>query len=60
MEKLKPLGVPTQSLPPELTHVRDLRWADGPLVSHMRDESDRPYLEIWVDQDNEWNRYLRV
>lgn len=40
------------------TWERDLQWADGALLSLLRDENGRPYLFHWVDCDDQHNRWL--
>lgn len=59
MDPLLPLkGIPTPP-PPNLRHVQDLTYFDGPLLSHFkRIDTDDSYLYYWVDCDDKTNRWM--
>lgn len=42
----------------ELKKVYDLIYFDGPLLSHFKDAKDQNILYLWVDNNDELNRWL--
>lgn len=59
MEKMPILGVELEESP-KFTWEEDLMWFDGPLISVYRYIELSPYLFLWVDTDDEKNRWLVV
>lgn len=52
-------GTPIHFFPFETANrVRDLLFYDGPLVSLFRTEREEPVLFVWVDVDEQINRWL--
>jgi hypothetical protein len=43
---------------PEVKHVEDLEYFEGPLLSEFRSVSGEPYLYYWCDADESANRWL--
>ena len=41
-----------------LTHVRDIEWFEGPLLSEFEALGGQRYLLCWRDMDDEYNRWL--
>jgi hypothetical protein len=46
-----------ESMPP-LTHVEDLEYYDGPLLSEFRDSKGDSWLYYWVDLGDRLSRWL--
>lgn len=57
MEKIKGLKNPQFSLE-DLTHVTDLIYFDGPLLSHFKSKTGGDYFYYWCDVDENYNRWL--
>ena len=57
---MKPLdGIELPSFPiPELRHVRDLVYYDGPLLAHYESPQGDDYLYYWCDCDAKANRWM--
>lgn len=47
-----------KTLPFVVTHVKDLIYYDGPLLSHLVDLKGEPYLAYWCDTNELYNRWL--
>jgi len=59
LEPLIPLGVQLQSFPLRLKHVRDLCRIGRPLLAlYETAERKAKYLEVWVDRDDNTERWL--
>ena len=46
------------ALPVTLSHVRDIEWYDGPLMSEFVDGDGTPWVANWCDLDDTAHRWL--
>jgi hypothetical protein len=60
MSPLPEYGRRTKRPPAEFDHVRDIEFMEGPIISEFRADRRIPYIFIWRDSDDEFNRWLAV